>query len=90
MLENKVLWRIFGPNMNEQETAGNCIMKRCMICTPHKILLSWGMKWADWLSMLHAWEGGKGAYKFVVGKNLNEEITSNTWTQIGKQYKHES
>jgi hypothetical protein len=35
---NRVLKKIFGPNMvSEQETRGDCIMRHFMICTLHQI-----------------------------------------------------
>jgi hypothetical protein len=40
MFENRVLWRIFGPKMENRVEAGkDCIMKSSITCTLHQILL---------------------------------------------------
>jgi hypothetical protein len=40
VFENRVLRRIFGPERDEVKEVGeNCIMRSCMVCTLHPVLL---------------------------------------------------
>jgi hypothetical protein len=40
VFENRVLRRIFGPRgIKRQEVGENCIMRSCMVCTLHPVLL---------------------------------------------------
>jgi hypothetical protein len=62
--ENRVMRRIFQP-VRDEVTGGwrNCIMRSCIICFPHRIILRWSNEGRQgWWSMKHAW-GMRKAYR---------------------------
>jgi hypothetical protein len=59
VFENRVLRRIFGPKMNEEQRKGeNYIWRSLMICT-HQIVFGWSVKKNEMGETCSAY-GGKG------------------------------
>jgi hypothetical protein len=69
-----------------QEVGENCVMRSCMVCTQHQILLEWSNKWVwNRRSMQCAW-GRRKCLQHFGWEAWRKEITGKTEAYMGGYY----